>query len=95
MTSRRYVFELTLADDQLEQLTLLAHTPTIGSTPAETAAEPKEALAKVLGYVIVSLCEGVRRPRSWERVVVRQLFGYTFRPLVVGAPAANSNGGEA
>jgi len=95
MASRRYVFELTLADDQLEQLTSLAHTPIIGSTRAETAAEPKEAIAKVLGYLIVSLCEGVRRPRSWERVVVRQLFGYTYRPIEVSAPAANSNGGEA
>jgi hypothetical protein len=75
MTRRTYFFELKLSDEQLEKLDAFALTPAIGNSLRETRANPKAARAKVLEYLVARVCDGARRPGSWERGVVQQLFG--------------------
>lgn len=84
-TSRTYLFELTVSDNQLEELASLADTPAIGNSPAETRAKPKAARAKVLEYLIARVCDGVRRPGSWERGLIQEVFGYCSPFYVSGS----------
>lgn len=65
--------------EQLEYLKVLAESPALdGGSPED-----------VLSYLVRAVCDGVRRPGSWERQCVVQLFGTAGLPTTYTAPGAS------
>lgn len=62
---------IPLDDETLDLLAMLAPTPAI----AGAGLSQDVAILRVLEHLIHSMADGVRRPGSWERQVVCQLFG--------------------
>ena len=65
--------------EQLEYLTVL------GRSPALDGGSPED----VLSYLVRAVCDGVRRPGSWERQCVVQLFGAAGLPATYAPPGAS------
>lgn len=59
--------QLELTSEQRKHLRWLRTSPAIGDGNA--------TLEQVVAYLVSSICDGLRRPGSWERGVVDQLFG--------------------
>ena len=65
--------------EQLEYLKVLGHSPALdGGSPED-----------VLSYLVRAVCDGVRRPGSWERQCVISLFGTVGLPASYAPPGAS------
>ena len=61
---------IELSTEQRLQLRVLRSSPAMGGSEGNRCT-----LEEILSYIVASVCDGIRRPGSWERGCVASMFG--------------------